>query len=77
MFKFFVTYGSEAPVTVVVHRNSNQDASAASGNNLVSVFQCAYARVFGYKPNAQEIRFFLDQVRQRESLEAQPQSVGL
>lgn len=78
MFSFFVSYGSDVLVTVAVYQNGEPDvASAASGRTIEGAFRVAFERTLGRKPKASETKFFLNQVRQRESLEAQPQNVGL
>lgn len=81
-FDFFVSYGSSSstPVVVTVYKKngSRPDIGCVGISSVVdSAFGQAFKQLFGRQPDHAERRVFLDQVRQRESLEAQPQNVGL
>lgn len=81
-FDFFVSYGSKSPVTVTVFkkngtRRSANEGSVAIGSSIESLFNEAFQKLFGRQATIEEHRLFMGRVRQMESLQAQPQNVGL
>lgn len=82
-YDFFVSYGSSlsTPVVVTVYKKNGSDhldiGCVGISRAIDSAFGQAFKQLFGRLPDPAERRIFLDQVRQRESLQAQPQNVGL
>lgn len=81
-FDFFISYGSNSPVTVTVFkkngsRPSADEGSVAIGSSIEGLFTEAFKKLFGRQATIEEHRLFMGRVRQMESLQAQPQNVGL